>query len=27
MHPLPLMSKEELAERIYDHFVTLTGKK
>ncbi|MEE8076433.1 MAG: bifunctional phosphopantothenoylcysteine decarboxylase/phosphopantothenate--cysteine ligase CoaBC [Candidatus Binatia bacterium] len=27
MLPLPLMPKEELAERIYDHFVTLTGKK
>ncbi len=27
IHPLPLMSKDELADRIYDYFLTLRSKK
>jgi phosphopantothenoylcysteine decarboxylase/phosphopantothenate--cysteine ligase len=27
MHSLPLMSKDELADRIYDHFVAITSEK
>jgi len=26
-HPLPLMTKEDLAHRIYDHFLTIKSKK
>ena len=26
VHPLPLMSKDDLADRIYDYLLTLKGK-